>query len=160
MTEKITRINSPEQLNSYIRITKPGVWIILAAIIAFLAGFFIWIFTGELEISFEARIFTQNDSSSIAFLNYDQISRLKQGMTVRIRDTKITGTVTGVSDDVISDGDVKKLIGSRNFNSMKLHEHDNLFLTTVKFAGFKVPERVTEALFITEKIKPVHFLFK
>ena len=148
MTEKITRINSPEQLNNYIRITKPGVWIILAAIIAFLSGFFIWIFAGELEISFEAGLFAQNDGSAVAFLNYDQISRLKKGMTVRIRDTKITGTVTGISDDVvISHSDVIKLIGSRNFNSLRLNEHDNLFLTSVKFAASKIPERVTEALF-------------
>lgn len=45
------KITSPEQLNSYIRVTSPGAWIVLASVLVFLAGFFIWIFFGELEIS-------------------------------------------------------------------------------------------------------------
>ncbi len=43
------KINSPEQLNSYIRVTSPGAWIVLASVLVFLAGLFIWIFFGELQ---------------------------------------------------------------------------------------------------------------
>ena len=44
------KISSPEQLNSYIRVTSPGAWIVLASVLVFLAGFFVWIFFGELKI--------------------------------------------------------------------------------------------------------------
>ena len=44
------KITSPEQLNSYIRVTTPGAWIVLASVLVFLAGFFVWIFFGELKI--------------------------------------------------------------------------------------------------------------
>ena len=44
------KITSPEQLNSYIRVTSPGAWIVLASVLVFLIGFFIWIFFGKLEI--------------------------------------------------------------------------------------------------------------
>ncbi len=43
------RIQSPEQLDNYIRVTSSGVWVILSAIIIVLAGFVFWIFTGEIE---------------------------------------------------------------------------------------------------------------
>ena len=53
------RITSPEQLNEYIRVTSPGAWIILSSVLVFLAGFFIWIFTGQLEVSFSSYIYTE-----------------------------------------------------------------------------------------------------
>lgn len=43
------RIKSPEQLDNYIRVTSPGVWLVLSAIIIVLAGFTFWILTGEIE---------------------------------------------------------------------------------------------------------------
>ncbi len=44
------KITSPEQLNSYIRVTSPGAWIVLASVLVFLIGFFVWIFFGELKV--------------------------------------------------------------------------------------------------------------
>lgn len=44
-----SQITSPEQLNSYIRVTSTGVWIVLASVMIFLLGFFVWIFFGELK---------------------------------------------------------------------------------------------------------------
>ena len=45
------KISSPEQLNSYIHVTSPGAWIVLASVMVFFLGFFTWIFFGNLEIS-------------------------------------------------------------------------------------------------------------
>ena len=40
--ESLERIESPEQLNQYLRVTNPSVWVLLAAVILLLAGFLIW----------------------------------------------------------------------------------------------------------------------
>ena len=40
--KSLDRISSPEQLNDYLRVTSPSVWIILAAIILLLAGLLLW----------------------------------------------------------------------------------------------------------------------
>ena len=37
--KSIDRVSSPEQLNDYIRVTTPSVWLALIAIILLLAGF-------------------------------------------------------------------------------------------------------------------------
>lgn len=38
----IDRVNSPEQLNDYIRVANPSVWVILLAIAVLLVGVVIW----------------------------------------------------------------------------------------------------------------------
>ncbi len=42
----IENLNSPEQLNDYIKAASPAVWVVLAAIIALLAAVFAWIYFG------------------------------------------------------------------------------------------------------------------
>lgn len=45
----IDRVSSPEQLNDYIRVTNPGVWLVLAAVIVLLMGACVWGIFGRLE---------------------------------------------------------------------------------------------------------------
>ena len=48
--KSIDKISSPEKLDDYIRVTTPGVWITLAAIVVLLVGVIIWGVFGELTI--------------------------------------------------------------------------------------------------------------
>ena len=43
------RISSPDQLTDYLRVTNPGIWVLLASIVLFLAGVFVWFTIGTLE---------------------------------------------------------------------------------------------------------------
>ena len=38
----LERIQSPEQLNDYLRVTNPSVWLLLTAVILLLAGLLVW----------------------------------------------------------------------------------------------------------------------
>ena len=44
------RISSPEQVDDYIRVTTPGMWLLVAAILVLLAALVIWGFTAKLEM--------------------------------------------------------------------------------------------------------------
>ena len=48
--KSIDRVSSPEKLDDYIRVTTPGVWITLAALVILLAGTIVWGVFGELTI--------------------------------------------------------------------------------------------------------------
>ena len=47
--KSIDRVSSPEQLNDYIRVTTPSVWLVLVAIILLLAGMLAWSVFGTVE---------------------------------------------------------------------------------------------------------------
>lgn len=45
----IKKVSSPEQLNEYIRVTNPGIWVTLVAIIILLIGVCVWGALGKIE---------------------------------------------------------------------------------------------------------------
>ena len=62
----MARISSPEDLTSYLRVTSPGMWIILAAVIALLVGVFAWSAVGTLETTVDAAAIVQDHTAQIA----------------------------------------------------------------------------------------------
>ena len=47
----IDRVQSPEQLNDYIKVSNPSVWIIIIAIIVLLVAVIIWSVFGTLKVN-------------------------------------------------------------------------------------------------------------
>ena len=47
--KSLDRVSSPEQLNDYIRVTTPSVWLVLAAIILLLVGMLAWSVFGTVQ---------------------------------------------------------------------------------------------------------------
>ena len=52
--KSVDKVSSPEQLNEYIRVANPGVWMVLAAIVILLAGVVVWGFIGHLDTTLSA----------------------------------------------------------------------------------------------------------
>ena len=48
--KSLERVNQPEDLNDYIRVASPSVWIVLIAIILLLIGVFAWMIFGTLDV--------------------------------------------------------------------------------------------------------------
>ncbi len=47
--KSIERISSPEELNDYIRVTTPSVWLVLVALVVLLLGMLAWSVFGTVE---------------------------------------------------------------------------------------------------------------
>ena len=47
--KSIERVSGPEQLNDYIRVTTPSVWLVLAALVVLLLGMLAWSIFGTIE---------------------------------------------------------------------------------------------------------------
>ncbi len=47
--KSLERVSSPEELNDYIRVTTPSVWLVLAALVILLAGMLAWSVFGTVE---------------------------------------------------------------------------------------------------------------
>ena len=48
--KSLERVSSPEQLNDYIRVTTPSVWIVLIALVVLLVGMLAWGVLGRIEV--------------------------------------------------------------------------------------------------------------
>ncbi len=48
--KSLEQINSPEQLDDYIRVTTPSVWIVLLALVVLLVGILAWSILGTIEV--------------------------------------------------------------------------------------------------------------
>ena len=81
----LDRISSPEQLTDYLRVTNPGIWVILAAVIVLLAGIFVWSMVGTLETTAEARVIMENHIAQVVPAGAES---LNAGMTLRSTDRK------------------------------------------------------------------------
>ncbi|MBQ3785784.1 MAG: hypothetical protein II799_00750 [Lachnospiraceae bacterium] len=46
----IGKLSSPEQLNEYIRVTTPSVWLLLTVLLLLLTGLIAWSVTGRVEV--------------------------------------------------------------------------------------------------------------
>ena len=54
--KSLERVTSPEQLNDYIKVTTPSVWIILAATLILIIGVLVWAVFGKIQVNTESGI--------------------------------------------------------------------------------------------------------
>ena len=85
--ETLERISSPEQLTDYLRITNPGVWVILTAVILLLAGLFAWSMIGTLETTASVKVIVANDNAQIVPVDAAMIT---EGMIFRVNSEEYT----------------------------------------------------------------------
>ena len=62
--KSIERISTPERLDEYLRVTSPGVWLVLAAVVILLAGVCIWGIFGRIQETTPAAVITENGKST------------------------------------------------------------------------------------------------
>ena len=77
----LDRISSPEQLTDYLRVTNPGIWVILAAVILLLAGVFAWSMVGTLETKAEVKVVVSDHIAQIVPLGSETLA---DGMPLRV----------------------------------------------------------------------------
>ena len=51
--KSLDHISSPEEIDDYIKVTKPGMWLVLAAIVLMLTAVIIWGIVGEIVVNGE-----------------------------------------------------------------------------------------------------------
>ena len=77
----LDRISSPEQLTSYLRVTNPGIWALLAVVLLLLAGIFAWAAVGTLETSAPAVVIVGDHTAQVVPVGAET---LLPGMPLRV----------------------------------------------------------------------------
>lgn len=106
----IERISSPEKLTDYLRVTSPGIWAVLGAVIILLGGLFIWASIGTLETKVDVKVMVADHKAVIVA---DGATALAEGMPVKIAtedcviastDSDEYGRTYGITEVSLPDG--------------------------------------------------------
>ena len=92
--KSIDRVSSPEQLDAYLRVANPGVWMVLIAIVVLLLGVCVWGILGQLDTTVNAVAVCENGAVTLYVKDEDRNSVLA-GMEVRIGEDN--ASVTAIS---------------------------------------------------------------
>lgn len=145
----IDRVSSPEQLNDYVRVSNPGVWMILAAIIALLIGVCVWGIFGHLDTKI-ATAGTCGNGVFTCYVTEENAAKIKSGMTVNVDGNALS--VSEISDKPVAVG--------ADMDSYLLYlggfsEGEWLYKVTANTA---LPDGTYKAEIVTESVSPMSFV--
>lgn len=91
----LERLNSPEQLNDYIRVARPGVWLVLGAIVLLLTGVIVWGIFGTVSSTVTVGLQAEN-STAVCYVSAEDAAQLSAGMPVSVAG-KEAGRIASIS---------------------------------------------------------------
>ncbi len=112
--KSIQRISSPEQLTDYIKVSNPGVWLILIVIVLMLTGIIVWGAYGHLDTILSTAGVSE-DGVYTCYIKEEDIGEVNVGLTVKIRDSEYTITDISVQPTEITDTSDDYFIHLGNF---------------------------------------------
>lgn len=86
--KSVERVSSPEQLDSYLKVTSPKVWIILGAIIVLLVGMLCWAFVGKIETSETASCYIE-DGKLYCYTTEEVVKKLDANSVIKLDGSDI-----------------------------------------------------------------------
>lgn len=129
--KSLERISSPEQLDDYLKVSTPSLWLVLVAVVSILVGILVWASVSNLETTISAVGEINNQKVEIVLTGSD-VDRIDAGMEVRI------GTYTTTIEQVEFD-DLGRAIAICNAD--------------ITDGNYRVE-------IVTESIHPITFLFR
>lgn len=92
--KSLKKIQSPENLDDYIRVSNPGVSLLLLSIILLLVGACIWGIFGRIESTVTTIVYAE-DKVAVCYVAETDISQIRDGMNVKFdgMEAVLTGTV-------------------------------------------------------------------
>lgn len=144
----LERRATPEHLDNYINVSNPSVWLILGAIIAFLAGVLAWGVFGSIN-DVQSCVVNVSNGHAVAYVEESRASALTVGDEVNIGG--IQGHVVSVGSNAVRadslDSDTRSHLGS-----------DVAYLASADIA-IDLPDGAYDAQIVLETVNPVSLLF-
>ncbi len=147
--KSMEKIASPEQLNDYIRVSSPGMFVVLSAIIVFIVGICIWGIFGRLDASVKA-VCECRDGSAFCYVKESDISSIRIGMELSVDGKK--GTVTDIAAVPM------EVMGNMDSYLLHLGElAEGEWVYAVK-ADVSADDGIYTASVITQSVSPIDFI--
>ena len=147
--KSIDKISSPEELNDYIRVSNPGMWMLLLAVILVLLGMVTWGTFGKLETRIRVPAVV-DDSGAVLYVEADDILKI-QG------DQKVD--INGIEGSVVSYGNkgnkASDVLGDIALSESGYSESDILYDV---YADIDIQNGIYMAEIVIDSVSPISFL--
>ena len=147
--KSVDKVSSPEQLNEYIRVANPGVWMVLAAIVILLAGVVVWGCIGHLDTTLDTAVVCEN-GEAVIYVKEADVEKIDVGMTVRVDDKEYK--VSEISSEPTR---VDGTMSEYAVHVSGLTEGEWVY--AVKVSG-ELSDGVHKAEIVIERISPISFI--
>lgn len=148
--KSVDRMSSPEQLNEYIKVTSPGVWMALLAIVILLIGVCVWGFFGNLETR-QTYAAESREGQTTLYVKADNLSSFKENMSVYINGKEYK-VVSVSAEPVHVTEDISEY--ARHTGNLSLGE----WIYIVKTDG-SLPDGAYKAEIVVDRVAPKYFVF-
>ena len=155
MSEKLFRekslkkVNSPEELNDYVKVANPGVWLLLGALIILLIGTLVWSIYGKLDTIVQALGVVENKQVNI-YIKESDMEKIDENTIFKLDNNEIQ--IISISKEPI--------VVDKEFSDYMLHVGElsvNEWVYVIK-AQADIPDGVYPIEVIIESIKPISFV--
>lgn len=125
----VEHISSPEQLNDYLRVTSPAIWVVLIAVIILLAGVLIWASFANIDSFVTGTAQVEDGKMVIIFDDQACSGKVEPGMKAVVGDAAYVinsvgnsydGSIFAVADTDLSDGSYSTRVVYRQTQVIKL----------------------------------------
>lgn len=145
----IERVSSPEQLNDYIKVANPGVWMLLAAVVLLLAGVCVWGIFGRLDTKIPTAGMCM-DGTFTCYVTEEKVGNIKSGMTVHVDGSSFMVSEVSAKPVEVDDEMDRYLMHLGGF-----FEGEWLYEIT---ADAGIPDGTYKAEIVTESVSPMSFI--
>ena len=145
-------IESPESMNDYLQVTSPGVWIVLAAIIAILIGAILWSIFGRINTSVNVAVVSSSEGQA-CYVPYDDLEGVMSAGIVTVDENDYALQMDADTETVIISQETNPYIRVAG----GLHIGDVAVLIPVEDG---LPQGIYTGSVTTESLQPITLLIQ
>lgn len=147
--KSLAQVSSPEQLNDYIRVPNPGIWMILLAVIVLLVGVCVWGVFGHMDTNLKVAAVCK-DGKLICYVKETDMKSVENGMPVTVNDKQYT--VAGIESEPVS---VSQEMSSYLLHLGELQKGEWVYPVTV---NTNLEDGTYQATITVESVSPMSFI--
>lgn len=92
------RITSPDQLNDYLKVTNPKIWVLLAAVVLLIVGLLLWSSFTTIESYATGTARAIGGELSITFDDTNKANKIRPGMEMQVGDVHTEVLTVGTNE--------------------------------------------------------------
>ncbi|MDR1193560.1 MAG: hypothetical protein LBK98_05245 [Peptococcaceae bacterium] len=160
--ESLERALSPDQLDQYIKVSNPGIWLALLALLILFASVLVWGFTGALPKTITVNGILAADGKVVCFIDASALSEDIKG-----REARVAWAGNGTRDGIVSDMSLYPYSAREiaaayesDWVTLKLATSDYAYAVTVDLSDGPAYSAggIASVTIITEEVKPISYL--